>query len=71
MLRPVRTLQSHEGAVHVVRYNASGQYCLSGGQDKEVHLSNPSTGNKIKAYVAHGKPQAYRPLLTTANDTNV
>jgi mitogen-activated protein kinase organizer 1 len=56
MLKPVRTLSSHEGAVHVVRYNASGQYCLSGGQDKEVHLFNPTTGNKIKAYLAHGMP---------------
>jgi WD40 repeat protein len=52
---PVRILKSHEGAVHVVRYNVSGQYFLSGGQDREIHLFNPNTGSKIKSYVAHGR----------------
>lgn len=52
---PVRALKSHEGAVHVVQYNISGQYFLSGGQDREIHLFNPNTGSKIKSYVAHGR----------------
>ena len=54
MLKVQRTLKSHEGAVHVVCYNVSGQYGLSGGQDREIHLFNPNTGNKIKSYAAHG-----------------
>ena len=54
MLKVQRTLKLHEGAIHVVRYNVSGQYCLSGGQDREIHLLNPNTGNKIKTYAAHG-----------------
>lgn len=39
----------------MVKYNVSGQYCLSGGQDREIHLYNPNTGSKIKSYAAHGK----------------
>ena len=49
-----RSLKAHTGAVHVVQYNASGQYCLTGGQDRAVILWNPSTGAKIKSYEGHG-----------------
>ena len=51
---PVRQLKAHVGAVHVVHYNANGQYCLSGGQDRSIILWNPNTGAKIKSYEAHG-----------------
>jgi len=51
---PVRQLKSHTGAVHVVHYNSTGQYCLSGGQDRSIILWNPNTGAKIKSYEAHG-----------------
>ena len=50
----VRTLKSHQGAVHVVKYNSNGQYCLSGGQDRIITLWNPNSGAKIKTYEAHG-----------------
>jgi mitogen-activated protein kinase organizer 1 len=51
---PVRTLKGHEGAVHVVKYNTDGQYCLTGGQDRTINLWNPNSGAKIKSYEAHG-----------------
>jgi mitogen-activated protein kinase organizer 1 len=50
----VRTLKGHQGAVHVVKYNSNGQYCLSGGQDRIITLWNPNSGGKIKTYEAHG-----------------
>ena len=51
---PTRVLKGHEGAVHIVRYNSNGQYCISGGQDRSICLWNPNTGAKIKSYEAHG-----------------
>ena len=50
----VRTLKGHEGAVHVIKYNTNGQYCLTGGQDRTINLWNPNSGQKIKSYEAHG-----------------
>jgi mitogen-activated protein kinase organizer 1 len=51
---PTTVLKGHEGAVHVVRYNSNGQYCVSGGQDRKINLWNPNSGAKIKSYEAHG-----------------
>ncbi|KAK7206346.1 nuclear mRNA splicing protein [Myxozyma melibiosi] len=45
-------LKSHVGPVHVVKYNTTGQYILSGGQDKQILLWNPNSSKLIKAY--HG-----------------
>ncbi|KAK9469707.1 WD40-repeat-containing domain protein [Lipomyces arxii] len=47
-------LKEHLGPVHVVKYNSSGQYILSGGQDKKILLWNPNTARFIKSYNAHG-----------------
>jgi mitogen-activated protein kinase organizer 1 len=55
LAKSVRTLKGHEGAVHVVKYNSNGQYCLSGGQDRIISLWNPTSGVKIKTYEAHGQ----------------
>jgi mitogen-activated protein kinase organizer 1 len=59
----VRTLKAHEGAVHVVRYNSTGGYFLSGGQDRKIILQNPNTGAQIKTYEAHGSLYLYAPLI--------
>ncbi|EWC45000.1 hypothetical protein DRE_06280 [Drechslerella stenobrocha 248] len=48
-------ISCHVGPVHCVAYSAgSGQYVLSGGQDRKVHLFNPSTATLIQTYDAHG-----------------
>ncbi|KAK9478119.1 WD40-repeat-containing domain protein [Lipomyces japonicus] len=47
-------LQGHVGAVHVVKYNTTGQYVLSGGHDKKIILWNPNTSKLVKDYVGHG-----------------
>ncbi|OLL21790.1 WD repeat domain-containing protein 83 [Neolecta irregularis DAH-3] len=53
--QPHRILTKNPGTlIHVVKYNTSGQYCLSGGSDRTITLWNPSTGSKIKTYSAHG-----------------
>lgn len=52
--REAGQLKGHEGAVHVVAYNSTGQYCLSGGQDRRIVLWNPSTKTPIQVYKAHG-----------------
>uniref|UniRef100_A0A7S1TFP0 Anaphase-promoting complex subunit 4 WD40 domain-containing protein n=1 Tax=Compsopogon caeruleus TaxID=31354 RepID=A0A7S1TFP0_9RHOD len=46
----------HTGAVHAVRFNSSGKYCVSGGADRQVLLLNPSKGLILKSYVGHGYP---------------
>ncbi|CAG8483586.1 6804_t:CDS:2 [Cetraspora pellucida] len=51
----IHTFDLHEGPVHIARYNSSGEYLLSGGQDKNVCLWNPETGLRIKTYTGHGK----------------
>src|SRR5689334_13837255 len=51
---PHLTLAAHLGPVHVVTYNADGNYCLTGGQDKTIRLWNPSTGVNVKTYEGHG-----------------
>jgi mitogen-activated protein kinase organizer 1 len=54
MLKTTKTLKAGDGALHVVKYNISGEYCLSGGQNREVTLWNPTSGSKIKTYEGHG-----------------
>ncbi|RHZ79087.1 hypothetical protein Glove_152g50 [Diversispora epigaea] len=51
----IRTFSMHEGPVHIARFNSSGEYVLSGGQDKTIRLWNPESGLCIKTYVGHGK----------------
>lgn len=38
------TIQAHAGAVHVVRFNPSGRYLLTGGGDQQIHLWNAQDG---------------------------
>ena len=51
----VRIFTEHKGPVHVARYNSTGEYALSGGQDRLIRLWNPETGLNIKTYTGHGK----------------
>ncbi|KAK9361961.1 WD40-repeat-containing domain protein [Lipomyces starkeyi] len=47
-------LKEHVGPVHVVAYNTTGQYVLSGGQDRKIILWNPNSSKLVKSYIAHG-----------------
>ncbi|KAI8888261.1 WD40 repeat-like protein, partial [Backusella circina FSU 941] len=49
------TLTGHKGTVNSVRYNKSGQYCLSAGRDRSVCLWNPTTGLLLHKYNGHGR----------------
>lgn len=52
---PARRLDSHTGAVNVVRYNHGAKYILSGSSDRSIRLWNPVTGKEIKSYSGHGR----------------
>lgn len=46
----------HVGPVLCVRMSATGEYALSGGQDRTVQLWNPAKEKHIKTYSgAHGR----------------
>eukprot|EP01116_Phalansterium_solitarium_P008943 TRINITY_DN22912_c0_g1_i1.p1 TRINITY_DN22912_c0_g1~~TRINITY_DN22912_c0_g1_i1.p1 ORF type:complete len:299 (+),score=93.70 TRINITY_DN22912_c0_g1_i1:64-960(+) len=47
-------LRGHHGSIPVVRFNANGNYCASGGNDRTVRLWNPAKGTLIKTYSGHG-----------------
>ncbi|KAJ1661064.1 hypothetical protein IWQ61_000102 [Dispira simplex] len=47
-------LRDHQGVVNVCRYNAEGNYCLTGGQDKQIRLWNTTTGLKVITFEGHG-----------------
>jgi mitogen-activated protein kinase organizer 1 len=52
---PIARLTGHNGPVHAVAFSAgSGKYILTGSQDRNVRLFNPSTNHLIQTYKAHG-----------------
>ncbi|KAF2160716.1 hypothetical protein M409DRAFT_70250 [Zasmidium cellare ATCC 36951] len=52
---PLARLTDHNGPVHAVTFSAgTGQYILTGCQDRSVRLFNPSTSRLIQTYSAHG-----------------
>ncbi|KAG8642950.1 hypothetical protein MANES_12G148300v8 [Manihot esculenta] len=48
-------LRGHEGAILAARFNGDGNYCLSCGKDRTIHLWNPHRGIHIKTYKSHGR----------------
>ncbi|KAI8099087.1 WD repeat domain-containing protein 83-like protein [Halteromyces radiatus] len=50
-----RTITGHKGPINALRYNTSGQYCLSGGKDRSVRLWNPTSGLHLHSYEGHGR----------------
>jgi len=49
------SLENHKGPVNVARYSkGSGNYILSGGQDRTIRLWNANIGSEIKVFAAHG-----------------
>lgn len=52
---PIARLTHHNGPVHAVTFSAgTGQYILTGSQDRNIRLFNPSTSRLIQTYSAHG-----------------
>ncbi|KAI5365553.1 putative WD40/YVTN repeat-like-containing domain superfamily [Septoria linicola] len=48
-------LTNHNGPVHAVTFSAgTGQYILTGCQDRNIRLFNPLSGRLIQTYSAHG-----------------
>ena len=58
----------HKGPVLSVRFNHSGDYCLSCGADRVVKLINPHKGLLIKTYRCHFRSimKLHRPLTLLA-----
>uniref|UniRef100_A0A7S0N1I4 Anaphase-promoting complex subunit 4 WD40 domain-containing protein n=1 Tax=Pyramimonas obovata TaxID=1411642 RepID=A0A7S0N1I4_9CHLO len=53
--KEVAVLRGHEGPVFVVKYNRTGQYCLTGGKDRTIRLWIPNRQLCIKTYTGHGQ----------------
>lgn len=60
-LRETAFFRGHKGAVNAVKFNADGNYCLTGGEDRRILLWNPhrdleaegAAHAPIKEYAAH------------------
>ncbi|KAM8793901.1 WDR83 protein, partial [Eudromia elegans] len=52
--RLVRSIECGQGAVRAARFNADGNYCVTGGSDKTLRLWNPRTGSLLRSYLGHG-----------------
>ncbi|KAJ2847166.1 hypothetical protein IWW36_003994 [Coemansia brasiliensis] len=50
----VQRLTEHTGSVNAAIFDATGDYVLSGGQDKQILLSNSKTGQRVQSYDGHG-----------------
>lgn len=62
-----RTLTGHTAAVLVVRFNGSGEYCLSGSADSTVRLWSPTRGVCIKVYSGEPNQGVYDLQVTNDN----
>ncbi|KAK4565897.1 hypothetical protein LTR86_003746 [Recurvomyces mirabilis] len=52
---PVARLHNHGAPVHALTFSAgTGQYLLTGSQDRQIRLFNPLTGKLIQKFSAHG-----------------
>lgn len=58
LFRKARSLEGHKGVIYAIRFNATGTYCLSAGQDNTVRLWNPFRASDPTVQVyrgAHGR----------------
>ncbi|ODQ64049.1 WD40 repeat-like protein [Nadsonia fulvescens var. elongata DSM 6958] len=49
----ISDFKAHEGPINALRYNSTGQYLLTGGNDRIVKLWNSSTQTNIMCYKFH------------------
>ncbi|KAJ2795603.1 hypothetical protein H4R20_005822 [Coemansia guatemalensis] len=52
--RILHRLNSHTGSASTGIFDSTGDYVISGGQDKRIHLSNAGTGRLVQSYDGHG-----------------
>uniref|UniRef100_A0A2C9UY57 Uncharacterized protein n=1 Tax=Manihot esculenta TaxID=3983 RepID=A0A2C9UY57_MANES len=67
--KEVTMLRGHEGAILAARFNGDGNYCLSCGKDRTIHLWNPHRGIHIKTYKSHGRE--VRDLISCGGDRQI
>ncbi|KAK5694915.1 hypothetical protein LTR97_009510 [Elasticomyces elasticus] len=54
-ITPIARLTAHHGPVHALAFSAgSGQYLLTGSQDRSIRLFNPANSKLVQTYSAHG-----------------
>lgn len=65
---PIARIPSNNTPVHALTFSAgTGQYILTGSQDRTIRLYNPTTRHLIQSYNAHG----YEVLDLAVSDDNV
>lgn len=53
-MKEISTIQqAHDGLIHCLEYSKSGNYLLSGGQDRRINLWNVNSRSRIKTYLLH------------------
>jgi mitogen-activated protein kinase organizer 1 len=65
-----RTLTGHTAAVLAVRFNSTGEYCLSGANDNTVRLWSPARGVCIKTYTGEFNQDVFD-LQVTPDNTKI
>ncbi|KAJ2290596.1 hypothetical protein IW141_003183 [Coemansia sp. RSA 355] len=52
--RVLQQIGGHTGSVNTAIFDTTGDYVVSGGQDKRILLSNANTGRQVQSYDGHG-----------------
>ncbi|KAJ2480852.1 hypothetical protein IWW56_002162 [Coemansia sp. RSA 2131] len=52
--RVLQRIGGHTGSVNTAIFDTTGDYVVSGGQDKRILLSNANTGRQVQSYDGHG-----------------
>jgi len=63
------TFSAEQGAIRCVRFNKSGDYCLTGGADKSIKLWKPSTALCLNSYKAHSGD--ILDLMASSDNSNI
>jgi mitogen-activated protein kinase organizer 1 len=50
----LHTLTNHKSSVNTAIYNNGSTYLLTGSQDRQIALHNPTTGSLVQSYSGHG-----------------
>lgn len=50
--KPNLLVKGHIGPIYTVKFNSGGEYCMTGSEDRNVCLYNPSKNLLIKTYKA-------------------
>lgn len=50
--KSVALTKAHNGPIYTIKFNKSGEYCMTGSEDRNVCLMNPSKNILVKTYKA-------------------